>query len=146
MRTRTSWEHYFIPIMLIMVSLECILAVFYSSYLIIILGVIGLIFGSFFLLIRVRGLENSLYPNSRRMIHFSSSLLFLIQSSTLFIVWVQIDAYTTAKIAIPIFIFLSFICGLSMILKTIDPNNSWNLLDPPLNKIDRSFASKLKRN
>jgi hypothetical protein len=125
-------EHYFIPFMMILVSIECILSIFYDSNFIIILGVIGLLFGLFLLFIRFKSLEHRIYPRTRRIIYFFSTMIFLFQGFALVILWFEIDFDILAKIGVLIFIFLAMICGLNMILKTIDPDNRWNKLDPPL--------------
>jgi hypothetical protein len=131
--TKNLSEHYFIPLMMILVSLECILTIFYTLNLIIVLGVIGLLFGLFMLVIRVKGLENRLYPKSRQKIYLLSSIIFLFQCGALVILWFQVDLYGLAQIGVLIFIFLALICGLSMILKTFDQNNQFNKFDPPFN-------------
>jgi hypothetical protein len=94
---KTPTEHYFIPILLIMVSVECILSIFYSLIFIMVLGIIGLIFGLIFLLIRIKGLENRLYFRSRQMIYLIVSILFLVESYALVILWFQIDNYGEKK-------------------------------------------------
>ncbi len=127
-----TWNKYFIPLMLIMVGIESIISIFYTLSINIILGILSILFGIIFILIRRKNFERIFYPKIRSIIYFSAAVLFLVQSGALSILWFQINYDSSAKIGISIFIILSLICGLSMILKTIDPDNHRNKLDPPL--------------
>ena len=129
--SHNSKDQYFIPIMLIMVSLECLLTFLYISSFTVILGIVGLIFAIFLFLIRIKKLETRLYSLTRRIIYFLTAMIFLAQGSFLFMLWSQIDSSIGAKIGILIFTVLSLICGLSMVVKTIKPNTG-SRLDPPL--------------
>jgi hypothetical protein len=127
---KNTKERFFIPLMLIFISIECILAMFYTSGFIVILGVIGFISGLFLLLIRLTKLENSLKLKTLRIIYLFLLLLFLVETGFLVNLWFQMDN-SGAKIGILIFVIIGILCSLSMIFKALSPHSSQNFLDPP---------------
>lgn len=110
----------------------CLLGILYNVPVTIFLGIIGVILGLIFLMIRIMGLESTFNVKYMQLVYFLSAIQFLIVSYILIIYWIQIDNSFRAKIILPIFVILSILACLSMISKTVYPDNPQNLFDPPL--------------
>lgn len=136
-RKKLSNIKYIIPVLLIFQSAMNICAISYNlTSFIIILGIIGVIFGLIFLLIRITDLENALDLKYRRMIYFLTALFFLIESFGLVIIWPYIDNYSRAKLGIPFMIICGIFAVLTMILKTVEPEEFEKRLLENLNSKD----------
>ena len=126
-------KYIFPPTLLIMGSAICVcLGILYNVSATIFLGFIGVILGLIFLIIRIMGLESTFDVKYMQLVYFLSAIQFLIISYILIINWIQIDNSFRAKIILPIFIILSIIACLSMISKTVYPDNPQNLLNQPV--------------
>jgi hypothetical protein len=88
--------------------------------------------GLVFLLLRIRGVEFVLNTIFRRLLYSLFAFLFLIQSYSLALMWLQIGGIDITKIFVSASIIISAIYGLCMIFKIISPDNPRNILDPPL--------------
>lgn len=128
-KTSSPKKYLRAPVALILVSLGFMM---YGSDLGLILGIFSLGFGAVFILIRFRESELILDNIYRRIIYFFISFLFLFESYALFIVWLQSNYNTITNIGPLVFASIGLLFGLSLIYKTISPDNPRNLLDPPL--------------
>lgn len=135
-RTKTArpTEYLRAPAAIILVSLACLagFADVTDSGITFLIGLSGLTFGMCFVLMRYRSHELVLNMIYRRLIYLLAAVLFFGGSWVLIIVLIQIDNYSVTMIEFSLFTIIAVIFGLGMILKTINPEDPRNFLDPPL--------------
>lgn len=131
-RTARPAKYLRAPVALIMVSSACIGSIMYNSSILTTSGIFGLAFGVIFVSIRIRSQELVFSMIARRVLYFVVAILFFVESWELFNVWLQVDNSIIIRIISLTFVAMAVIFGLGMIFKVFSPDNSRNLLDPPL--------------
>jgi len=119
-----------IPSMLVIFSLFLFIAMYYNLPIIVTLGIVGLIFGLTFYLVNKIGIWKKLNVKIKQLIYFTSAILFFIESGAIIILWFNFEYFSRGKVLAPIMVLLGVICGIIMIMKTL------NLDDPPKNVED----------
>lgn len=120
------------PILMILISALCVYNGNYINQLLITsIGIIGIIFGLFLLIIRIKGLGRILNVRYMKLIYFFSAILFLALSISLINVLLQVHINVTSGIPvhtniksigiIGILIFVSLMFTVNMLLKTLNP-------------------------
>ena len=114
-------KEYLPPIFLIMLGILNICGLIYNLTFIMILGLIGILFGLIYIMILVFYLEKVLKMSKITYLLFS--ILFLIESIALIILWPHVDIYSRGKVGIPFFVFFGLIASGAMLIKIINPDS-----------------------
>ncbi|WP_321421080.1 hypothetical protein [uncultured Methanobacterium sp.] len=136
-RKNLSNIKYLIPGLLIGQSALNICAISYNLTFIIVLGIIGVLFGVIFLLIRIMDLEKTLDLRYRRIIYFLTALFLIVESFGLVVIWPYVSIYSRAKLGIPFIIICGIFAFLIMILKTVNPEEFDKRFSEVLNSKER---------
>ncbi len=125
-------EYLRAPTTMILVSLACFGSFIYHVVAVnFLIGLLGVPYGLSLILLRYRRQELVLNMISRRSIYFLAALIFFGATYGLISVIIQINEVTII-IGFSILAVIAVIYGLGMIFKTVSPDDSRNILDPPL--------------